>query len=406
MWLRSSSWPLSLVDHFCQRGISHDTRAPNMSEALALPSYGCVPHQGMPPIDSSGPALSFFEFWPQKLFYAPMILYWLWLTLKHGGRFALPTAANPTFPMGGWIGESKEAVLSNAGDYACKFISPCISFVHQRQVPLDHIVRAAAHQAQAAGFTFPLVAKPDKGCRGAGVRRVHNQSELAGYVAQFPAGERIVLQALVDHEAEAGVFYIRRPGETRGQIFSLTLKYFPYVYGDGSSTLGELIARDQRAGKLKVIYLPRHAGRQNQVLAPGQPYRIAFAGSHSRGTIFRDGNRYVTEPMRHAFDCIAKDIDGFHFGRFDVRFSSIEELQQGRNFIILECNGAGAEATHIWDRKTSLRTAYRVLMDQYKTLWEIGAENVRRGARPARLIDLFRAWRNEVDLWSQYPLTE
>jgi hypothetical protein len=374
-----------------------------VSEAIALER---VPHQGMPPLDLSGPALSFFEFWPQQIFYAPMILYWLWLTLKHGGRFALPTAANPSFPLGGWIGESKEAVLSKGGEHARKFIAPYIAFAREPQIPLDHAVRAAALQARRAGFTFPLVAKPDKGCRGAGVRRIRNESELAAYVSQFPIGERIVLQALVDHEAEAGIFYIRKPGEENGQIFSLTLKYFPYVYGDGSSTLGELIARDQRAGTLRDIYLPRHAGRHNHVLAPGEPYRIAFAGSHSRGTIFRDGNRYITDRMRQAIDRIAKDIDGFYFGRFDVRFSSLEELQQGRNFWILECNGAGAEATHIWDRKTTLLAAYRVLMRQYKLLWGIGAENVRRGARPAGLLELFRAWRNEVDLWSRYPLTE
>ena len=65
-----------------------------------------TPHEGMPPLDISGPPVSFFEFWPQRYFYAPMMLYWLWLTLKHGGRFSLPTAANPAFPMGGWIGES------------------------------------------------------------------------------------------------------------------------------------------------------------------------------------------------------------------------------------------------------------------------------------------------------------
>ena len=141
-------------------------------------------------------------------------------------------------------------------------------------------------------------------------------------------------------------------------------------------------------------------------MAPGEPYRIAFAGSHSRGTIFRDGNQYVTEAMTRAFDRIAKDIDGFHFGRFDVRFSSIGELQEGRDFTILECNGAGAEATHIWDRKTGLVEAYRTLMRQYALLWEIGAENARRGAKTARMIDLFRAWRNETSLWSKYPETE
>jgi len=372
-----------------------------MSEALALR----VPHEGMPPLDHSGPVLSHFEFWPQPVFYAPMILYWLWLSLKHGG-FTLPTAANTGFEFGGWIGESKEAALSKAGHHAQRYIAPFASFVRDGDCDLDACVRAAVLQAAKRGLSFPLVAKPDKGCRGAGVRRVRNENELARYVAEFPMGERIMLQALVDHEAEAGVFYVRKPGEKCGRIFSLTLKYFPYVYGDGRSTVGELIARDPRAGVLKDIYLPRHAGRRDLILKPGEPYRIAFAGSHSRGTIFRNGNRYVTDAMTRAFDCIAKDIDGFHFGRFDVRFSSIDELQEGRGFTILECNGVGAEATHIWDRKTTLREAYRTLMQQYALMWEIGAENARRSARPTPFWEFIRAWRNEVALWAKYPMTE
>ena len=87
-----------------------------------------IPHEGMPPLDISGPPVSFFEFWPQRYFYAPMMLYWLWLTLKHGGRFSLPTAANPAFPMGGWIGESKAAVFDVSGDYARRFIAPWAVF--------------------------------------------------------------------------------------------------------------------------------------------------------------------------------------------------------------------------------------------------------------------------------------
>jgi hypothetical protein len=89
-----------------------------------------------------------------------------------------------------------------------------------------------------------------------------------------------------------------------------------------------------------------------------------------------------------------------------VRFASIAELQAGRNFTIVEVNGAGAESTHIWDRKTMLREAYAVLMRQYATMWEIGASNARRGFKPVRLVDLVRAYRDEVQLWAQYPPTE
>src|SRR5690242_10952748 len=84
--LRWSFWPSFSVGPSYRRGSLRGRRESSVSEAIALER---VPHQGMPPLDLSGPALSFFEFWPQQIFYAPMILYWLWLTLKHGGRFAL-----------------------------------------------------------------------------------------------------------------------------------------------------------------------------------------------------------------------------------------------------------------------------------------------------------------------------
>jgi hypothetical protein len=360
-----------------------------------------TPHKGMPPLDMSGRQISYFEFWPQRYFYAPMFLYWLWLTVRHGG-FTLPTISNPLFPMGGWIGESKATVFEHAGAYARKFIA---AWATVDRTP-NLTARIALEAAHREGLTLPFVAKPDMGCRGAGVRRVRSEAELAAYIEAFPAGERIVLQALVDHEAEAGIFYIRKPSEARGRIISVTLKYFPYVYGDGKATLAELIAHDPRAGHLQHIYLPRHKDRLDWIVPAGQPFRIVFAGSHSRGTIFRNGNHLVTEAMTDAFDRIAKDIKEFYFGRFDVRFASIEDLQAGRNFTIVEVNGAGAEATHIWDRNTTLTGAYRTLMLQYKALWETGAENARRGYKPARLMDFIRAYRHETKLWAQYPQTE
>lgn len=360
-----------------------------------------VPHQGMPPLDMSGPQLSFFEFWPQRYFYAPIFFYWLWLTVRHGG-FTVPTISNPLFPMGGWIGESKATVFDHAGPYARRFIAPWATIY---RTP-DLTTARALDIATRAGLAMPLVAKPDMGCRGAGVRRIRSEIELADYIQAFPLNERIVFQALVDHEAEAGVFYIRKPSERHGRIVSLTLKYFPYVYGDGRSTLSELIARDPRAGRLQHIYRPRHRTRLDWIVPKGRPFRLAFAGSHSRGTIFRDGNHLITEAMTDAFDVISKDIREFYFGRFDVRFPDIEDLRAGRNFTIVEINGAGAEATHIWDCRTKLADAYRALIHQYKTLWETGAENARRGFKPARLGDFLRAYRHETKLWAQYPMTE
>jgi hypothetical protein len=293
-------------------------------------------------------------------------------------------------------------VFDLSGPHARDFIAQWLVFERSH----DATATDALRKIEAVGLAFPFVAKPDMGCRGVGVRQIRNEAELAAYIADFPVDRRIVFQELVDHEAEAGIFYVRKPNQARGRIVSVTLKYFPYVYGDGRSTLRELIEGDRRAGPLRHIYLPRHRDRLDMVLRPGEPFRIAFAGSHSRGTIFRNGNAYITEAMTDAFDTIAQDVKEFYFGRFDVRFTSIADLQAGRNFRIVEINGAGAEATHIWDRNTTLSEAYVALMRQYAAMWEIGAANARRGYRPARLRDLFNAYRDEVNLWPQYPLTE
>ena len=208
------------------------------------------------------------------------------------------------------------------------------------------------------------------------------------------------------YEAEAGVFYVRQPGERTGRIVSLTLKYFPYVHGDGASTLRELILADPRAGRVPHLYLPRHAARLDDVPAAGEPVRLAFAGSHSRGSIFRDGTHLITPAMTDRFDAIAHSIPEFWFGRFDIRFPDIERLQAGGDFTILEVNGAGAEMTHVWDRGKSLWEARRDLMEQYRLLFTIGRANRDRGHRGMGLREFWRAYRREKALTPLYPPTQ
>jgi hypothetical protein len=364
------------------------------------------PHQGMPPLDQAGAPLSFFEFWPMWAFYPPVIAYAAWLMLRHRGAL-LPTVANPSFPGGGFVGESKAAILALAVQHVGHWVAPFVCVDRAgAEVPIEAQTDAALATLQAAGLALPVVAKPDLGCRGAGVKLVQTRAALAAYLAAFPAGARLLLQRLVPHEGEAGVFYVRQPGQARGRIVSLTLKYFPHVLGDGVRTLRELILADPRAGKLPHLYLRRHAQRLDSVPAQGTAVRLAFAGSHSRGAIFRNGTHLVTPAMEARFDAIAQALPEFHFGRFDVRFEDFAQLQQGRGFTILEINGAGAESTHIWDRRTGLLQAWRDLMRQYRWLFEIGAANRARGFQPLRWAEFRAAWRREQALVPLYPPTD
>lgn len=350
----------------------------------------------MPPLEAA-PPLSRFEFWPAARFYAPV---WLWaiaLMIRHGG-VRLPLVANPGFPAGGLVGESKSAILDTMAADARAFVAPYVV------VEGGDPDRAEAALA-AAGLALPLVAKPDLGCRGAGVRPVRTRDELTRYLADFPAGGRVLLQRLIDVEGEAGLFYVREPGAARGRIFSLTLKYFPYVTGDGRRTLRELIDADPRAGRLAHLYVPRHRARLDTVLPAGERVRLAFAGSHSRGAIFRDGRSFVTDALRARFDAIADAIPGFCFGRFDLRFADFEAFRRGEDFHIIELNGAGAEATHIWDSRTRLRDAYRTLFSQYALLFRIGAAQRRRGHRPESWRAFLDRWLTERRLVGLYPPT-
>lgn len=371
----------------------------------ALPSSLLI-HAGMPPFDDSGPELSFFEFWKPRYFYIPVVAHWMWLSLKYGG-VSLPSIANPLFPFGGLTYDSKKAILDTVTPEGRQYFAPHYGFIRGTlsQDPAMEAKEAIA-KAHSAGIALPFVAKPDIGCRGVGVRLIRDEESLAAYLAKFPTGHGVLIQELVDHQAEAGIFYIRQPDEAHGRIFSITLKYFPYVFGDGRSTLRELILRDPRAGKIAHVYFPRHAKRLEDVIPAGEPFRLAFAGSHSRGTIFRNGEAYITPGLADTFDRIAHTVPEFYFGRFDVRFSSMDELQRGENFKIVEINGAGGEATHIWDRNMRLGEAYRTLFKQNEHLWRAGALNRKRGYRPSKIRDIWRAYHAETGLWKLYPIND
>ena len=368
-----------------------------------------TPHAGMPPLDQTGKPVSFFEFWPMWAFYPPVLLYVLWLMLRFRGAM-LPTVANPSFPGGGFYGESKAAILDLAAQHIPEWVAPFIAV--DRPADLDdpqqqhNTLREILVKLADKGLALPVVAKPDLGCRGAGVVLVKDEAALAAYLRSFPAGARLLLQKYVPFEGEAGIFYCRHPHAAQGRIISITLKYFPYVYGDGKHTLRQLILADRRAGALSHLYLRRHAQRLDDIPPPGQAIRLAFAGSHSRGAIFRNGTHWVTPDMEQRFDAISQRLPEFYFGRYDIRFADFEAVRQGRDFTIVEVNGAGAESTHIWDRGTSIFKAWADLFTQYKLLFQIGRANRDRGFQPLSVAE-FRRWhQREKQLTPLYPPTD
>ena len=77
------------------------------------------------------------------------------------------------------------------------------------------------------------------------------------------------------------MFYYRIPGAEHGRIFSITDKHFPVLFGDGGSTVQELIWRHPRYRMQARTFLARHAGLRRRVLGRGERLRLAHAGQRA-----------------------------------------------------------------------------------------------------------------------------
>ena len=213
-----------------------------------------------------------WEFWPMWLFYPPVAIYYVWLSLKHRSAL-LPTAANPGIFSGGIVGESKMATLKDlfatSPDFTAEAALIAGRNFQERRQWLEEIVARFERNAGAATGA-PFILKPDIGQRGVGIKLIRTRAQAENYLRQTDAP--LVAQRYAPGPHEAGIFYWRFPGAAHGQIFSITEKIFPVVTGDGKSTVAELIWRDERARFLAEKYLPRLGERQKIILPAGETF--------------------------------------------------------------------------------------------------------------------------------------
>ncbi len=346
------------------------------------------------------PPISRLEFLPGWVAYGPIVAVWVALGAWYRD-FSLPTAANPQISTGGLCGERKSSILDIVQDSGRGWIAPYVTL----ETAEDDLARARQALARA-GLALPLVVKPDIGCNGTGVRLVRTEDALGAALAAFPRGVGLVLQAFVPYAGEAGIFYIRMPGEAEGRITSLTIKTPPAVVGDGRSTLRALIMADPRHAKLQSLYVARLAARLDEVPQQGETIQLVFAGNHCKGSIFRNGASEVTPALTARIEAIARSIPDFHFGRFDVRYDSPAALRRGEDFRIIEINGVGAEATHIWDPSTSLWDIWAVQLRHYCAAFEIGRRMRASGRKTSGLRTMYRDWMTQRRLMASYPMND
>ena len=281
---------------------------------------------------------------PRGLFFLPLIVSWIGFALKYRS-LTLPTVANPYQPAGGMWGDSKSSYLLDVAASERRWIADCVVMTRSTGLRTLYADLEQARQSlSAAGLTFPLIAKPDSGRRCA--CRIDDVSALREYLRDFPAGEKLILQRLVSHSGEVTALYARLPGTSRGCLLSLTLR----------------------------------------------------TNGH-----YRDARQHITPELEARLDAVARSMREFHYGRFALRFASLDELMRGQSLSIVEISGVGGTDNRHCEPALPLAEIYRRAVDQQRIMFLIGDKNRGRGFRPVAWADVVKSLIRENRLSRRTP---
>lgn len=308
-----------------------------------------------------------WEQWPFKLLYAPLIPVWLWYVIKSRAVWFF-TPSNPKLTFGGLDGEPKKEMHDLI---PAEFLP-----VYFNVLPNEEFI-SIQEKIKQHGISYPLIVKPEIGGQGILFRKIDNEDQLRTYHQLMPV--EYFIQAYVKYAVEVSIFYYRYPNEKKGVITGFLQKIPMQVTGNGRNTLRELILQNTKTKKRLTEILPKHANHLDRILGDGEKYMLSYAGNHNRGAQFIDLSMQIDEKLLEIPDRISNKINDFFYGRYDILCNSVEELRQGKNFYILEYNGAGAEPNHFYDTGYSLLEAYREILRHWKALYKISKYNHKQG---------------------------
>ncbi len=293
---------------------------------------------------------------------------------------------NPNFPLGGLSAASKTEVLAHfkrTDQYLPQVLIP-------QAYPLEQ--RRQTAEAFIAEASLPVIAKPDRGVVGIGVRRVDSLEELKEIIEIMPCD--YMLQEFCDYPLEYGIFYCRYPNREKGRVVSLTQKLIPAVIGDGQKTVRQLINLTPEI-KYNKPNLLAHAKTLDHVPEAGERYQVIDQASHTYGCIFRDNNHEITPAMDAWINAMSSKASEFYFGRFDMKIRDKDSLHTGKGVKICELNGCWSEPAHIYDDDHTLGYAIKEMIRSYSRAYRIAKLNRKR-------LNLTVSYREIIDAYRSY----
>jgi hypothetical protein len=321
---------------------------------------------GLMDLKSFWEKLTNWELWPFKLRYLAITPVWMWYCLRSGSLWFF-SSSNPTITFGGFEGEGKKEMY----DQLPESLYPKTVYVQPGESSETLLKKIAEH-----GFTYPFCVKPDVGMKGLLFRKVDQEKDLLYYHQNIQV--EYIIQDLALYPIEISVFYYRFPDQQMGVITGFIQKELMEVIGDGKSKLIELIQEHPKAKYRLDEMRVKHADNLHFVLPKGEKYFLTYAANLNRGARFVNLKHEIDENLHRVFDELSLKTN-FYYGRYDIKCKSVDDLKQGKNYIILEFNGSGAEPNHVYNTGYSLFRAYKEILKHWKVLFLISRYNHRNG---------------------------
>jgi hypothetical protein len=301
--------------------------------------------------------------------YFPIYFYWIYLSIK-ARSLGFFNASNPSIINGGFAMESKKEIYNLIPK---QYIPETLLF--KWGTNLNAIKEGLSNTT----ISFPLIIKPDIGLQGLRVEKLENWVELELYLKKV--NYDFLIQEFIDFPLEIGLFYYRMPFESKGVISGIVNKDFLIVTGNGKNTIRELIEQNPRFVLQLDTLKNKYGDFLENILPENEAFNLVPFGNHVRGSKFTDVSHWANDKLTTTFNDICQQIPGFYFGRLDIKFQSRKNLEKGKNFSIIELNGAGSEPTHIYDPKHSIFFAWKEIIKHYNILYTISTYNLKKGSR-------------------------
>lgn len=341
-------------------------------------------------IRRTGIRLFNWQYWPWPVVYTPLLVQYFYHSLRFPGA-GFPALINrPFMELGGIFEESKLSVYHHIPkEWTPKTVA--LPLLHDR----DSLIGFLDHHQ----LSLPLIVKPDRGMRGKGVRFHASIDSLLIHCRSLSTEHPHIVQPYINLPEEIGIFVIK--GDEGWHITSLMQRELPQVVGNGSSSIEELIRqKDHLFLQLERI---RVHTQVDLARVPQSLEKVVLdcIGNHRLGTRFIDRAELITPELKMAMQRICDLLNGFEYGRLDIRFQHWEGFTQLRDFSIIEVNGANSEPGHIYHDGFRLLAAWKVLLRHHKIIFHKAKKAQKNGQSAPNLLRslaLFRKYLRTMNL--------